>query len=580
VSLLDRLLGRRSSEVELVATTVAGDVGVEGGELVPVGRISDVMPIRRGGRRFRVVPRPRPVVPDQETHAPLHGRDTTMAEVVRLLTERTEGGRHGPIVELFGPLDIGKTTLAEHLVARGEGIYDDGVVLVDRTGRSLRELCSGVFEAFYNVEPPLRGYAPDDLEDQLKTLRALVVIDHADGPIDDLRTLRRILAPSRVLVIAERWPDVGGAVPVLMPQLDLEDALRVLQDVLGDDAPEASGPNAQRLCEALGGYPGRLRQVAMLLRYGDPGDLIRRLGELEVPDATLAEANWQRFNPQQRAIVALLAFLGHASLSAESVAAVTGIADSATILQQLEAEGQVRRHSPTYSLASSTPRVFLDRMDEPVTTLHERALKGFASWATQPHPDRLHELLAQLDAAVALLDGAAERAPEAGLQLVRALDRALLPTVRWDTWERLLWEGIRCAERLTDRERDLAFIRHQLGVLALARGDAAKATGLLEAALATRRKLAEHSATARTQRSLSHAQAVARVNSAQRAISERVPKEGINLGGVLRAAGGAAAGALAGWRLLGRGKQRWRLVRALAGAAAATLAAYLRGPKE
>jgi hypothetical protein len=92
---------------------------------------------------------------------------------------------------------------------------------------------------------------------------------------------------------------------------------------------------------------------------------------------------------------------------------------------------------------------------------------------------------------------------------------------------------------------------------------------LLEAALAMRIKLGEHSATARTERALSRARALARVNSARFAVAARIPREDVDLGGALRAAAGAAAGALAAWRLLGRRWQRWRLALAIAAAAAA-----------
>ena len=481
----------------VVFDTPGGFLGLEDGELVPAGGL---VPIRRGGERRSVVPKPRPVPSDQETHGKLYGRD----QVMKAVREQLAGSS---LVELSGPAHIGKTTLAEHLVKKRMGTYDDhGSVFVDARGRTTRELSLKVFEHFFETAPPKRGYEPAELGKYLKPLQALVVIDNADVPDVDLVELRRALRDSHLLSVSQRRRVVPGAGAFRMPELELEDALLVLADIVGDAAVRAARPHAERLCAALGCYPGRLRLAAALWKDGDEHDRLLRLWEVEVDEEALAAENWKRLDVQQKAIVALLAVVGPAPLSAEAVVEITGIPDSRRILEQLEKDGQLRRHSPTFGLSSSVPEVILERLDEQPSALRVRAVEGLARWAAASR-DRPRDLLDHVDAGAQLLEFAAGTAPEAGARLALALDGALATSGLWDTWQHVLEQGVLCAEQAEDLGQ-ASYLRHQLGMVALAHRDAERATELLRVALAERQLLGDAAGVDRTKRALEHTTAL------------------------------------------------------------------------
>jgi DNA-binding IclR family transcriptional regulator len=201
----------------------------------------------------------------------------------------------------------------------------------------------------------------------------------------------------------------------------------------------------------------------------------------------------------EQQIMAALAALGGAPVHAEHLAAMTGIADVAPILQALQRRGLAQAHSPRYSLTGGLDATLQQVWD--LTPWMERALAYFTTWAEaqQQTPKQLSE---EADAIQWILKWAADANRWADvLRLGRAVEGALALSGRWAAWAQVLRWILQAGQALGDQAAE-AWALHQLGTRSLCLGDGAAARTSLTQALQLREALGDHAGAAITKHNL------------------------------------------------------------------------------
>ena len=195
--------GRTTRPQRTTAALLADALGLAGPE-----RESFVTATRTGRPEARRSPLP-PAVP-------LIGRDADLAELLKLVTDRSAGP--GPVT-LTGLAGVGKSVLALAVAARVVDRFPGGVagVTVDEAGDTAEALASVCF---------VFGVAgPDELADLASRAPALLLLDAVERAPQKVRELLRVL-PARLRVLAAGRAPLGvpGEQTWLVAPLDLPPA--------------------------------------------------------------------------------------------------------------------------------------------------------------------------------------------------------------------------------------------------------------------------------------------------------------------------------------------------------------------
>jgi hypothetical protein len=413
--------------------------------------------------------------------------------------------RHpGRSLSVVGEGLIGKTyVLSAAFDAATSVATPDGIVFLYGHGRPLMDLLQAVWEAFYDSDPPT---VPSDLQirRELADREGVVVIDSAELTHADAQSLAAALPRSRVVVVSQvrSWWD-GDAVTVA--GLAEGDALALLTRELGGRIAPADELAARVVYQALGGRPVAIKQVAGLVRGGEPlAAVAERLREFcgagggaaaggGDADTVVARAAVARASAsEQDLLAALKPFQGvpvGLPLLDELLGRPTG--EQATGLAE---SGLLRRGSPRFALALPAGAVAM--LDGEVA---ERAAQRAVHWASHASAEALH---AELDPLLALWRGLIDRAPyQAAVALGRVLVPALVRARRFATWGGVAELLDRVAGEAGDTATQ-AWARHELGTHAAATGDTARGVALLREALSMRRGLGDRAGVRATRRNL------------------------------------------------------------------------------
>jgi len=434
-------------------------------------------PARRGVplRRPRVAVLPRPG-PD-----PL-GREVEQEAL-------TAGVRAGVPVQVYGEDGVGKSTVVRHLSHVLVDAIPDGVIYLRGGGLPVGDLAQEVFEACYDGE----SWRPSrtDLTRLMSGIGVLVVVDDLPGGRDAAdELLDRLPEVSVVLTAAARilWgrgevTELGGLSPAAAVMLISRELRRPLS------AQEAEW--VRQMCVQVGGHPLRLLQCASTLidpnrrdrrtdrPSGGPGvppsagdsAACTEAGPFGVP-LEVAEEGMAAMSPAARRALTALAVLDGAAVDQARLASVAGLAESATVVEELARAGMVDRLDGRVRIRAPARTVV-----EPVVD----ASGWVAAW--------LGELTGWVAAAaatprmVAAEYEALSAALNAGLRVghdaatvaaVRATAPLLAASLRIDGWVDTLDIGIRAAHRMP-KGPDWAYLLHERGVADLCRGDTAAA---------------------------------------------------------------------------------------------------------
>jgi hypothetical protein len=412
----------------------------------------------------------------------------------------------GQVIEFTGEGGIGKTTLLEYLAHHPTAqAFPNGTVYLSARRKLTEDLLQELFDAFHEANPnhPIT-LKPTHIQIQraLRDKKVLLILDDAHLERDDLKELKR-LAPGCTLLLSSTERHMwrrGEGQALTLPGLPLENAVDLLEYELGRPLSTEEYDAAQALCMALEGHPDHLIQAAALVREDNRRlpDLARQIQQAG-PKALSGQAVAALPDPQQQVIQALAALNG-APLSVEHLNAITGLADTGPLIEELLRRGIVQAHSPRYSLVGNLGQLVQQQND--LTPWAERALSHFANWAELRQADT-GRLLTDLEPMLqSLFWGVRNGYWPRVLRLVRTLEEALALSRYWGAWNRVLQAGLEAAREMGNQAAT-AWALHQLGTRALCLGEARLARDFLSQALQMREVLGDAIGAAITRHNLS-----------------------------------------------------------------------------
>ena len=403
-------------------------------------------------------------------------------------------------VELHGPEGIGKTALLRHLAHHAAvAAFPDGVVYLSARHQALEDLEQSLYDAFYECDVPFKP-TEAQLRHALGARQALIVLDDVGLAREEVEALMGVAPGCAFLLASTQRRLWGEGRSLALRGLPPDDALALLERELGRPLAAEEREQAAAICALLEGHPLRVLQAAALAREeGLSLAQVRERLTARAPSQALADQALEALPEPERRILAVLAALDGAPLSADHLAALAGLADAQAALERLQHFGLVQAHSPRYSLTGTLAEEVRRWWD--VGRWAERALVHFVAWAERHRtaPDRL---LAEAEPIlVALRWGVAAGRWADVLRLGRAVEEALALGRRWGAWEQVLRWILQAARRQRDRAAE-AWALHQLGTRALCLGHVEEARRLLAQALRLRQALGDHVGAAITRHNL------------------------------------------------------------------------------
>jgi len=406
-----------------------------------------------------------------------------------------------PALEFYGPSGSGKTALLRHLAHQpfASG-YRDGVIYLECVS-PLDDLLLSIFRQFFEVEA---GKVVDQalLQSALSKKRALILLDDVSLTSAEVDKLLGFMPESAFLLASEtpRLLSAGRSLP--LEGLPLADMLQLSAREMGRPLNEDERAALQTMHSALGGNPGQILQAAALAR-----DSRRTLADIvgQLPPGPLSEtlgaAILGSLSTFESQIVAAVACLDGAPAEEAHLSEFLNLPGAVTLVNNLIRRNILQAHSPRYTLTGGLEGVIAGSWD--LDPWRERFIDYLTGWAENPQNDPARVV----EAARAILNlgawAAAAGRWERLLALVRAVEAAFVLQGRWGAWEKLLGWAQQAGQALNDSAAR-AWAMHQLGTLALCRGENEKARSWLVRALRLREAGGETNEAARSRQNLSY----------------------------------------------------------------------------
>jgi len=180
------------------------------------------------------------------------GREETKFALGRLL------GRQTAIV-LVGSAGMGKRAVLRNLV-HAETDADDfehgiGVHPVTATGADTEDILQAIWDQFFVAEDNTR-VNPAAREDDLKGVKAQVILTNVDLQPDTLDELTDTMAASTVLITTCSPHNVGGRPILVEPMTDDEELVALFEDRYAAEIPTTARDAIVGICHAVDGHPG------------------------------------------------------------------------------------------------------------------------------------------------------------------------------------------------------------------------------------------------------------------------------------------------------------------------------------
>ncbi len=451
----------------------------------------------------RKTPRPRPL----DAFPPASREHLNRATETEALVAGVESG--GP-VRVSGEADIGKTMTLRHALAgdlaRAVG---DGVVYVFAKGKPYGDLLQDIFDAFFECEPPYLA-REQQIRRDLRDAQALVVLDSVELSRDELGQLVMAIPDCRFIVIS-RESALGEGTPLRISGLSTADGLSLVEQELGRALARAERPQAEAVCNSLGGHPFKIRQAAAGVREGERSfDLLAQELAKDEAGSTLAQLVLASLTEEELAVVRQLAALRGETIGVEHTVALLGRETLAGRLGDLQRRRVIAAASPRYRIAGALNDLAESAPDSgakptgwpgPLDAERDRALAYFTRWA-QAHRSQPALVLAEAPALLQLLrDAESSGRTRELIGLGRAIDAAFAWGRRWEVWGALLTTVLDAAHTSGDLGAQ-AWARHQLGTRAYCLGDVPQAIGLLQQARDIREQIDDQAGAAATRHNL------------------------------------------------------------------------------
>jgi hypothetical protein len=410
----------------------------------------------------------------------LLGRHFDVAAVLEAL-------RAGARVNVWGECGIGKTSLLRQVAhwAAAE-FHDRAVVFATAARKPLEDLLHEIHGCLFESPAPTK-WRGDQVRDQLRAARAVVVIDDMTLTDSDLADLLWALSESLVVVASPDLRNDPTLVPIGLDGLDTESAIELFLRGLGEHHLGPGEPEEIRRltgAEQLRGHPLRVLQAAALVRYGRHTITeLARLLQFGDPADRLAQECLNALSPDERQIVAVLALAAGNYLPPDLAAHMSPtehVLDHLYVLRQREVIDSRWNWLglPVCSLGEPL-QLIVPSLDLDFT------LRGLITWLQQTEVSA-EELMSVSGCVLAVLQFAREADEwESALEIVRAIEPALFIGGRWEQWRAVIRIGAQAAEHLgNDGYR--AYCLHQLGTRALCLSSREQAVRLLTQAASLR----------------------------------------------------------------------------------------------
>jgi Transmembrane protein 131-like N-terminal len=495
-----RAAAEASSKIiaDLSGAAISGQVAV-GENIVQIhaehGAIVNYAP---AGKRPVPRPRPLPIHRLPRDFPGLLGRERELDEARAAFQQRLP-------VEFCGEPGVGKSALLRHLAHRPGEEPQEGTIHVACEGEPVEDLLQFLFEAFFESDATM---APDgaELRGYLLERRALLIFDDFELGREELERLVNALPAAGFLTASTSRRLWGEGRSLRLGALEEPAAIGLLERELDRELSAAEQGAARRLCEALDGHPLRVLRAAALVRGGSASfdELAQASSTATAPARVTAvdRAAVAALSAPEREIFDLLGALPGLALHRDQVAAIAGIKEAGSLLEDLEDRGLVQCNSPRYSVAGGVEDAAL--VDPRRAAELRAAVRRHLARRLAAAPDPRRSLDEALTAAALLERGRdedGENHSEQVLAAARAAEAPLALNGRWAAWAKVLHRALDAAERLPDRAAT-AWALHELGSRALCLGEAEAASAQLSKALALREELGDTAGAALTQHNL------------------------------------------------------------------------------
>lgn len=455
-----------------IAGSVTGQVAVGNHNVQVTAGAGAIVTVLGPGQRPIPRLRPQPVRALPRPFPGLLGREP---ELDRARDAIVQGGP----LELHGPQGIGKTAFLRHL-CHLPGQAPHGVAYALVAGLPLEDVLQSLFELCYQTDVPLKP-GEGELRHLLGDIRILFVLDDVTLGREEAEALTGFASGAAFALASEERKIWGEGVALTIGGLPKDAGVDLFERELGRSLTQDERPDAQRICEGLGGHPLGILQAAAGVR--EEGRSLREAA-LAIGAGRAAPAD-----DGERQVLAALGGLGGAALPREVLGAATGLEDPTPALERLVSSGLVVEDVAGYCSAGP--------VEEPDTDVAKRLVAGVAADPVQARA------LARAPAALLLL---LQQARAAGLdrtviRLARAVDGSLTLDARWGVWRLVLDEAVLAAAGSEDL-REEGWALHQLGSRALCLGARDEARSLLERALDIREEAGDQAGVAVTRHNL------------------------------------------------------------------------------
>jgi hypothetical protein len=405
-------------------------------------------------------------------------------------------------VEFYGQDGTGKTALLRHLAHHSQIVpsFPGGIIYLPVHHRHPADLLQLLFDAFHESDLPLKP-TETEIRHALQNKQALVLLDDGDFSRNEFDELQNLL-PDLTFLLASTEQKVWHRGHALHLQgLPLEHALTLVERELKRSLSNPERTAVEDLHLALDGHPLLLLQAAAMVRERRVSleEVVQRM-QPALPERSLVRQILAPMLKPQRSLLGLLAAFAGVALSADHARAITGIAETDTMLQGLQQQYLIQQTGSYYSINRASAEVLEQELD--LSPWMAQALDHFMPWVEQ-HRMLPQSLLEESEALLHILDWAASagRWSEV-LHLGKILGSALALGRQWGAWEWVLQRQLQAARSLSDAAAE-AWVQHQLGTRALCLDDTTHAREYLTEALQKRESLGDQSGAAVTRHNLS-----------------------------------------------------------------------------
>ncbi|MBL1087686.1 ATP-binding protein [Streptomyces actinomycinicus] len=425
-------------------------------------------------------------------------------------------------MRLTGPAGSGRTALLEAVAQDCAGVAPDGVIRVCGHGRTPEGLLHALFTAVFDAP----SYRPDDatLRTQVRDVSAVVVVDDltfGGGALEEVLSA----TPECTYLLAATpevpAPAAGSRLEELfLCGLGRDAALELVRWTVDRPLTDEEATWAGDVWFQCEGLPLRLVQAGALLRQRDlsctrPQDPGRkgtgapdRLREVRLPHplhgAALSAPLASRLSEAAREALRLVVTLGGAVPGQVHLPSLLGGAHAGGAVAELVSCGLLTPVGAGYRLSAAVAAQLADEHGGRSAARAYVSARHYTVWTRIPSvgPARaVTEAEAMLGALATITSADDQSHLTTAVLLARTAAPVFAASLDWDLWERVLRSGLEAA-RLARYAEQEAYFLHELGILALCRGELDQARTRLERALGLRSSLNDERGTVAARRTL------------------------------------------------------------------------------